>query len=45
MSEIFFVAVYAYLLLGERLTPSQVLGAALVVGGVLVLSWGRRRRS
>jgi drug/metabolite transporter (DMT)-like permease len=45
MSEIFFVAVYAYLLLGERLTPSQILGAALVVGGVLVLSWGRRRRS
>jgi drug/metabolite transporter (DMT)-like permease len=43
MSEIFFVAVYAYVLLGERLTPSQILGAVLVIGGVLVLSWGRRR--
>jgi drug/metabolite transporter (DMT)-like permease len=39
MSEIAFVAVYAYTLLGERLTASQVLGAVLVVGGVLLLSW------
>ena len=38
MSEIAFVAVYAYLLLGERLTPTQILGTALVVGGVLLLS-------
>ena len=37
MSEIAFVAVYAYLLLGERLTTSQILGAALVVTGMLVL--------
>jgi drug/metabolite transporter, DME family len=44
MSEIAFVAVYAYFLLGERLTPSQVLGAGLVIGGVLLLSWRRRRR-
>jgi Cys-tRNA(Pro) deacylase len=41
MSEIAFVAVYAYVLLGERLTASQIIGAALVVGGVLVLSWHR----
>jgi drug/metabolite transporter, DME family len=41
MSEIAFVAVYAYTLLGERLTASQVLGAMLVVGGVLLLSWHR----
>jgi drug/metabolite transporter, DME family len=44
MSEIVFVAVYAYFLLGERLTPSQVLGAGMVTGGVLLLSWRRRRR-
>jgi drug/metabolite transporter, DME family len=44
MSEIAFVAVYAYFLLGERLTSSQILGAALVIGGVLLLSWRRRKR-
>ena len=43
MSEIAFVAVYAYVLLGERLTPSQILGAVLVVAGVLLLSWYRWR--
>ena len=37
MSEIAFVAVYAYTLLGERLTASQVFGAVLIVGGVLLL--------
>lgn len=37
MSEIAFVAAYAYFLLGERLTVSQILGAGLVVGGVLLL--------
>ena len=41
MSEIAFVAVYAYVLLDERLTASQILGAGLVVGGVLLLSWYR----
>ena len=44
MSEIAFVAVYAYVLLGERLTPSQVLGAGLVIGGVVLLSLRRRKR-
>jgi DME family drug/metabolite transporter len=43
MSEIAFVAVYAYSLLGERLTASQILGAVLVVGGVLLLYWHRWR--
>ncbi|MGD2041645.1 MAG: DMT family transporter [Anaerolineae bacterium] len=43
MSEIAFVAVYAYVLLGERLTASQILGAVLVVAGVLLLSWYRWR--
>jgi drug/metabolite transporter (DMT)-like permease len=42
MSEIAFVAVYAYFLLDEQLTASQILGAVLVVGGVLLLSWRRR---
>ena len=41
MSEIAFVAIYAYFLLNERLTASQILGAVLVVGGVLLLSWYR----
>jgi drug/metabolite transporter (DMT)-like permease len=41
MSEIAFVAVYAYTLLGERLTSSQILGAALVVCGVLLLLYRR----
>jgi DME family drug/metabolite transporter len=43
MSEIAFVAAYAYILLGERLTVSQILGAVLVVGGVLLLFWQRWR--
>jgi drug/metabolite transporter (DMT)-like permease len=38
MSEIAFVAVYAYVLLGERLTVSQILGALLVSSGVLLLT-------
>jgi len=44
MSEIAFVTVYAYGLLDERLTRSQILGAVLVVAGVLMLSRWRRRR-
>lgn len=35
MSEIAFAVIYAYALLGERLTPAQVLGSVLVVVGVL----------
>jgi drug/metabolite transporter (DMT)-like permease len=42
MSEIPIVAVYAYFLLDERLSPDQVLGAGLVIAGVLILS--RRRQ-
>lgn len=37
MSEIAFVSVYAYFLLGERLSSAQIIGVALVVGGVLLL--------
>ncbi len=43
MSEIAFVAVYAYLLLGERLAPTQALGPFLVVGGVLMLIRRKKR--
>jgi len=39
MAEIPIVSVYAYFLLGERMSPDQVLGALLVVAGVLLLSW------
>jgi len=39
MSEIAFVALYAVVLLGERLTALQLVGAALVIVGVLILSW------
>ncbi len=42
MAEIPIVAVYAYVLLGERMTVDQIIGAVLVVAGVLMLS--RRRR-
>jgi len=38
MSEIAFVAVYAYVLLGERLSVNQILGALLVISGVLLLT-------
>jgi drug/metabolite transporter (DMT)-like permease len=41
MSEIAFAAIFAYTLLGERLTASQILGAVLVVGGVALLMWHR----
>lgn len=41
MSEIFFVFVYAYFLLNERMTISQSLGALLVISGVCWLSWNR----
>jgi len=45
MSEIAFVAAYAFLWLDERLNWSQLLGAALVVGGVLLLSWPMRQKT
>lgn len=44
MAEIPIVAVYAYVLLDERMSLDQVVGAALVIAGVLMLSWPRRRR-
>ncbi len=41
MTEIPLAALYAYLLLEERLAAAQMLGAGLVVAGVLLLSWRR----
>jgi drug/metabolite transporter (DMT)-like permease len=31
-------------LLGERMSPDQVLGAVLVVAGVLLLSWRGKQK-
>ncbi len=45
MAEIPIVAVYAYVLLGERMTIDQAIGAVLVVAGVLMLSRRRKRQS
>ena len=45
MAEIPIVAVYAYVLLGERMTLDQVIGAVLVVAGVLMLSRRRRKQA
>jgi DME family drug/metabolite transporter len=44
MAEIPIVALYAYVLLGDKMTADQVLGTLLVVGGVLLLSWRRPSR-
>jgi drug/metabolite transporter (DMT)-like permease len=43
MTEIAFVVVFAYLLLGEWMTVSQLVGAVMVVGGVMLLIWRRRK--
>ena len=40
-TEVLFAAIVSYLALGERLDGWQVLGAILVVGGVVLLSWPR----
>jgi drug/metabolite transporter (DMT)-like permease len=43
MAEIPIVAFYSYFLLGELMTTDQVVGALLVIGGVLLLSWRKRQ--
>jgi drug/metabolite transporter (DMT)-like permease len=43
MAEIPVVVVYAYFLLDEQMTADQTLGALLVIGGVLLLSWRRQQ--
>jgi len=41
-TEPLFTIVLAAIVLGERLAPVQLLGAALVVGGVLAAEWRRK---
>jgi drug/metabolite transporter (DMT)-like permease len=41
-TEVPFASVVSYIALGERLDGWQVLGATLVVGGVILLSWPQR---
>ena len=45
MAEIPIVALYAYFLLGDTMSFDQITGAALVILGVLMLSWPKGRRS
>ncbi len=45
MSEIAFVAVYAYVLLSERMSLTQIIGSVLVIGGVMVLFKRKRRNN
>lgn len=40
-TEVPFAAIMAYVALGERLDGWQILGAILVVGGVILLSWSQ----
>ncbi|WP_420632393.1 DMT family transporter [Candidatus Leptofilum sp.] len=42
-TEPVFTAVLAYLLLKEQLTSLQIVGSLLILGGVLMLRWRRRR--
>jgi drug/metabolite transporter (DMT)-like permease len=44
MLEIPFAALYSFLLLGERLTPIQYLGALGVIVGIVTLNLGKRGR-
>jgi drug/metabolite transporter (DMT)-like permease len=44
MTEIAFVSVYAYFLLGERMDSPQVMGTVMVVGGVSLLFDKRLKR-
>jgi drug/metabolite transporter (DMT)-like permease len=38
-----FTILVAWLVLGERLSPGQLLGTALIVAGILLVEWVRRR--
>lgn len=40
LAEVLFATVYAWLLLGERLSDIQLVGAALVVAGILLVRMG-----
>jgi drug/metabolite transporter (DMT)-like permease len=41
--EVPFAAVVAYLVFGQQLDDRQILGAILVVGGVVLLSWPQKK--
>ena len=41
MAEIPIVSICAYFLLDEQMSADQILGAVLIISGVLVLSWRR----
>jgi len=43
MAEIPIVAVYAYFLLGDRMSLDQIVGAVLVIAGVVMLSWPKKK--
>jgi drug/metabolite transporter (DMT)-like permease len=36
------VPVAAIILFGEKVTPSYFLGAALIIGGLMIILWGRQ---
>ena len=40
LAEVLFAAIYAWLLLGERLSARQLIGAALVVAGIVLVRAG-----
>lgn len=42
-AEVPFATLVSYVTLGERLNPWEVGGGLLVIGGVILLSWPRRR--
>lgn len=44
-AEPLFTIVFAWMVLGDRLTPIQLAGALLVVGGVVAAEWGPPRPS
>ncbi len=39
-----FTAIQAYILLGERMTPVQIAGSAIILAGVLFLRWQENRK-
>lgn len=45
ITEVPFAAIVAYIFLDQGLNWSQIVGAILVVGGVVLLSWSRRRKA
>lgn len=40
LAEVLFATIYAWLLLGERLSPTQLVGAALVLAGIALVRLG-----